>query len=73
MSTNNVVKTVDKLLIAIYIIAVSNMKGVNKMTKAQKELKTEIEKINDERVIEKVRIFILGILAQKGIEEQTKK
>ena len=72
MSTNNVVKIVDKLLIAIYI-AVSNMKGVNKMTKAQKELKTEIEKINDERVIEKVRIFILGILAQKGIEEQAKK
>lgn len=30
------------------------------------------EKINDER-IEKVRIFILGILAQKGIEEQAKK
>lgn len=30
------------------------------------------EKINDEGVIEKVKIFILGILAQKGIEEQAK-
>ena len=40
------------------------------MTKAQENLKADIEKINDEIVIEKVRIFILGILAQKGIEEQ---
>lgn len=40
------------------------------MTKAQENLKADIEKINDELVIEKVRIFILGILAQKGIEEQ---
>ncbi len=32
-----------------------------------------IEKINDEMVIEKVRIFILGILAQKGLEEKQSK
>ena len=40
------------------------------MTKAQEELKAEIEKIDDETVIEKVRIFIMGILAQKSIDEQ---
>ena len=43
------------------------------MTKAQEDLKADIEKINDELVIEKVRIFIMGILAQKGIDEQKAK
>lgn len=43
------------------------------MTKAQENLKADIEKINDELAIEKVRIFILGILAQKSIEEQKDK
>lgn len=42
------------------------------MTKAQENLKADIEKINDEVVIEKVRIFISGILAQKGIDERQK-
>lgn len=43
------------------------------MTVEQENLKADIEKINDETVIEKVHIFILGILAQKGIEEQKNK
>jgi|GEM_PF-5069421 hypothetical protein len=33
------------------------------MTEAQKKLKTDIEKIQDEDTIEKVNIFIMGILA----------
>lgn len=40
------------------------------MTKAQKRLKEDIEKINDEDVIEKVRIFIMGILTQQSISER---
>lgn len=43
------------------------------MSKAQENLKADIEKINDELVIEKVRIFIMGILAQKGIDERKRK
>ena len=42
------------------------------MTKAQKTLKEDIEKINDETIIEKIRIFIMGILAQQGIEQSNK-
>lgn len=41
------------------------------MTKAQEILKADIEKINDERMIEKVRIFIMGILAQQDITERS--
>ena len=37
------------------------------MTKAQEKLKSDIQKIDDEIIIEKVRIFIMGILAQQGI------
>lgn len=37
------------------------------MTKAQESLKADIEKIDDESTIEKVRIFIMGILAQQEI------
>lgn len=40
------------------------------MTKAQQALKEEIEKIEDDSVIEKVRIFIMGILAQQSISEK---
>lgn len=43
------------------------------MTKAQEILKSDIEKIKDETVIEKVRIFILGILVQQNIDKQTQK
>lgn len=40
------------------------------MTKAQEELKKDIEKIEDDITIEKVRIFIMGILAQQSIDER---
>ncbi len=33
------------------------------MTKAQQTLKEDIERITDDAIIEKVRIFIMGILA----------
>ena len=41
------------------------------MTKAtlQEELKNEIDQIKDEEAIEKIRIFIMGILTQQEIEE----
>lgn len=39
------------------------------MTKAQEILKADIEKINDEATIEKVKIFIMGILTQQGLEQ----
>lgn len=35
------------------------------MTKAQDELRKEVEKINDAATIEKIRIFVAGILAQQ--------
>lgn len=38
------------------------------MSKAQEILKADIEKINDETTIEKIRIFVMGILAQQKIE-----
>lgn len=40
------------------------------MTKAQEELKKDIEKIEDDIIIEKIRIFIMGILAQQNIDER---
>ena len=40
------------------------------MTKAQQDLKEDIEKIKDDTTIEKVRIFIMGILAQQSISEK---
>ena len=43
------------------------------LTKAQEALKADIEKINDEDIIEKVRIFIMGILAQQNIANQSYK
>lgn len=39
------------------------------MNKARETLKEDIEKINDDTTIEKVRIFIMGILAQQSISE----
>lgn len=41
------------------------------MTKAQQSLKEDIEKIEDDDLIEKVRIFIMGVLAQQKISEQS--
>ncbi len=40
------------------------------MSRAKEELKADIEKIDDEKILEKIRIFILGIMAQKNIDEQ---
>ena len=40
------------------------------MTRAQQELKEDIEKIKDDTTIEKVRIFVMGILAQQSISEK---
>lgn len=42
------------------------------MTKAQENLKADIEKIDDEATIEKVKIFIMGILAQQNLEQSCK-
>ncbi len=39
------------------------------MTEAQQALIEDIEKIKDDATIEKVRIFIMGILAQQSISE----
>lgn len=60
------------LPIKIYNIAKSNRKEKDVMTKAQESLKADIEKINDEAIIEKVRIFIMGILAQQSLEQSCK-
>ncbi len=43
------------------------------MTKAQQTLKEDIERINDDAIIEKVRIFIMGILAQQNIAENQRR
>lgn len=40
------------------------------MTKAQEALKADIEKIGDIAMIESIRIFIIGMLAQQEIFEQ---
>lgn len=40
------------------------------MTKAQEDLKEDINKIQDDTTIEKVRIFIMGILAQQDISDK---
>ena len=60
------------LLEAMYGIVKGSRKGGRVMTKAQEILKADIEKIDDEMVIEKVKIFIMGILAQQGISQPRK-
>lgn len=40
------------------------------LNKAKEKLKEDIEKIEDNETIEKVRIFIMGILAQQNISEK---
>lgn len=42
------------------------------MTQAQEILKADIERIDDETVIEKVKLFIMGILARQGISRPRK-
>ena len=66
---SNVEIPLDKLLYAIYSVVKSNRKEAGLMTKAQQTLKEDIEKIKDDATIEKVSIFIMGILAQQNISE----
>lgn len=40
------------------------------LNKAKETLKEDIEKIKDDETIEKVRIFIMGILTQQNISEK---
>lgn len=40
------------------------------LNKAKETLKEDIEKIEDDETIEKVRIFIMGILTQQNISEK---
>jgi len=42
------------------------------MTKAQETLKDYVEKINDDTTIEKINIFIMGILTQQNLEKAHK-
>lgn len=60
------------MLMAMYIVVKGNRKEGNVMTKAQENLKSDIEKIHDEATIEKVKIFIMGILAQQKLEQPRK-
>lgn len=60
----------DKLLYTIYIVVISNFKGERMVTEAKEKLKKEIENITDEAMIEKIWIFVMGILAQQGIERR---
>ena len=62
----------DKLPEAIYSVVEGNRKEEEVMTKAQENLKSDIEKIKDETNIEKVKIFIMGILAQQKLEQPRK-
>lgn len=70
MSIKNIEILLDKLLKAIYSVAKGNRKEGELMTKAQEVLKEDIDKIEDEVTLEKVRIFIMGILAQQNISEK---
>ena len=38
------------------------------MTQAQKQLRSEVEQIQDEEMIEKIQIYIRGMLDQQRIE-----
>jgi hypothetical protein len=69
MSTCGIEILLDKLRYAIYSIVISNRKEDCLMTKAQQTLREDIEKITDDAIIEKVRIFIMGILTQQSISE----
>jgi hypothetical protein len=69
MSTRGIEILLDKLRYAIYSIVIRNRKEDCLMTKAQQTLREDIEKITDDAIIEKVRIFIMGILTQQSISE----
>lgn len=53
----------------MYIIVINNRKENRTLDNARERLKEDIGKINDDTTIEKVRIFIMGILAQQNISE----
>lgn len=57
---------------SIYNVVIDNKKEVDILTKAQEKLKEDIKKITDESILEKVQIFVMGILTQKDIEETQK-
>ena len=69
MSINIIEVLLDTLLLTIYNIAKGNGREGKLVTKAQEKLKEDIERIKDDTTIEKVRIFIMGILAQQSISE----
>ena len=72
MSTSDLDYFLDKLFYTIYYIARDNnwlsIHGGEKMSWEQERLKLEIEEINDREALEKVRIFIMGMLAQQQME-----
>lgn len=39
------------------------------MTGAKEKLKKDIENIDDEEILEKIRIYIMGIQAQQNLEK----
>lgn len=43
------------------------------MTKALENLKADIERLDDEASLEKLRIFVMGMLAQQSIDRQLQK
>lgn len=58
---------------AIYNIAISNILGGDMMSKAQEELITCIENINDNELIERIHNYILFILSQKSKKDNRNK
>ncbi|MCI9414119.1 MAG: hypothetical protein HFJ79_02930 [Clostridiales bacterium] len=42
--------------------------AVKTMTQAQKQLRSQVEQIQDEELIEKIQIYIRGMLDQQHIE-----
>ena len=43
------------------------------MTKALENLKVDIERLDDEAILEKIRIFVMGMLTQQSIDRQLHK
>lgn len=58
---------------AIYNIAISNIIGGDTMSKAQEELITCIENINDNELIERIHNYILFMLSQKSTKDNRNK
>lgn len=73
MSMWTIENTLDILLMAIYNIAISNIIGGDTMSKAQEELITCIENINDNELIERIHNYILFMLSQKSTKDNRNK